>query len=749
MIDFGKSADESISKGRLPSATNQGTPTSKLPLLNLANERENVAGGFKIKKSRKKHKNSRFGCSFCKARKIKCDETLPNCQNCVKRNVECQYLTMTPCQINAIIQSHNGNLKSDLASTHQKENYDEYPVSSCIDLNVSLKSSNGMNELSVSQLSDDLQSARVNESIYHATELEQVLLPDVKMNSQKMDINKSPSKKIIDASYKMKTKNDEVIKGPKSNNITVSLLSSTTKTVNKTFKLYPKKELEILAPFFSKMMDIDDALLVTRNFADLCRKYRIEDLDFEMKKNFCYVMILSTRFGYLIRKSLILFACSFFKNVLLRQRILIKDSYKIKILISGICEQTSVEYVDDITHLIGDVYLPKYYTFPEQKVSIFIGSVVVLDHLLPYHFKNGLKTEISEEAGNNAISKIGIFICGLYSIAMTDSPLIGVRTVASHLNLAAKFVIYPPSKMELLFELKRTIEKIGVQNDAGVSFENLLNFLKKHHLLMKFNTRPDSFLGCTPSYALRLINDFYQIFPVDCGNYNLIFQNDDLNVVILLAYRAVSSLLDEIFPAMKSLMSQTLTDSNYPCDNIKVMMQLFRKMKSKELQIHAMYLIRVISYCNIRRKVYRSYLLNYHIPELSHPPHGMDLFERVRRLQTLRVKGVMNENPVRSLKIRAGSFLLSGNFPSINVSKNQRKAKIEDEFSNTDEMINDFITKNDGFFSKDHDPFKVTEEDQNRVTKKTISVAVESPVINGDAIKEVWKILTHIRVHQA
>ncbi|KAK3986999.1 hypothetical protein QBC44DRAFT_246956 [Cladorrhinum sp. PSN332] len=40
---------------------------------------------------RRSHKKSRNGCSRCKARRIKCDESLPKCSRCTKMNLSCQY----------------------------------------------------------------------------------------------------------------------------------------------------------------------------------------------------------------------------------------------------------------------------------------------------------------------------------------------------------------------------------------------------------------------------------------------------------------------------------------------------------------------------------------------------------------------------------------------------------------------------------------------------------------------------------
>ncbi|CAI7669489.1 unnamed protein product [Penicillium pancosmium] len=42
---------------------------------------------------RRTHKKSRNGCQSCKARKVKCDEARPQCNNCVKHGAECFFLS--------------------------------------------------------------------------------------------------------------------------------------------------------------------------------------------------------------------------------------------------------------------------------------------------------------------------------------------------------------------------------------------------------------------------------------------------------------------------------------------------------------------------------------------------------------------------------------------------------------------------------------------------------------------------------
>ncbi|KAG0673120.1 hypothetical protein C6P42_002963, partial [Pichia californica] len=59
---------------------------------------------FRLKR---KHKKSKNGCSVCKSRRIKCDQTIPACINCTHKDITCPYLSMTPYQISRIIRENN------------------------------------------------------------------------------------------------------------------------------------------------------------------------------------------------------------------------------------------------------------------------------------------------------------------------------------------------------------------------------------------------------------------------------------------------------------------------------------------------------------------------------------------------------------------------------------------------------------------------------------------------------------------
>lgn len=66
------------------------------------------------KNSRRKHRNSHLGCGTCKKRRIKCDENLPQCFNCVKGKLHCAYLNLDAPARNALrMAQFNQNLRQD------------------------------------------------------------------------------------------------------------------------------------------------------------------------------------------------------------------------------------------------------------------------------------------------------------------------------------------------------------------------------------------------------------------------------------------------------------------------------------------------------------------------------------------------------------------------------------------------------------------------------------------------------------
>lgn len=87
------------------------------------NERPDDGDDYrKRKSSRRKHRNSHLGCGTCKKRRIKCDENLPQCFNCVKGKLHCAYLNLDAPARNALrMAQYNQNLRQDGAKEKKDE----------------------------------------------------------------------------------------------------------------------------------------------------------------------------------------------------------------------------------------------------------------------------------------------------------------------------------------------------------------------------------------------------------------------------------------------------------------------------------------------------------------------------------------------------------------------------------------------------------------------------------------------------
>mmetsp|Transcript_8085 Transcript_8085/g.8024 ORF Transcript_8085/g.8024 Transcript_8085/m.8024 type:complete len:346 (+) Transcript_8085:156-1193(+) len=85
------------------------------PSIKKEDEKLESEAALKRKKtSRRKHRNSHLGCGTCKKRRIKCDENLPSCLNCLKGKLHCAYLNLDSNARNALrMAQYNQHLRQD------------------------------------------------------------------------------------------------------------------------------------------------------------------------------------------------------------------------------------------------------------------------------------------------------------------------------------------------------------------------------------------------------------------------------------------------------------------------------------------------------------------------------------------------------------------------------------------------------------------------------------------------------------
>ncbi|CAL3970426.1 unnamed protein product [Diplocarpon coronariae] len=66
-------------------------PREKSPSLSRSASNDAAARASHLKNTRRPHRKTKTGCLVCKKRKIKCDEAHPECDNCIKHSLSCEY----------------------------------------------------------------------------------------------------------------------------------------------------------------------------------------------------------------------------------------------------------------------------------------------------------------------------------------------------------------------------------------------------------------------------------------------------------------------------------------------------------------------------------------------------------------------------------------------------------------------------------------------------------------------------------
>ena len=222
-------------------------------------------------------------------------------------------------------------------------------------------------------------------------------------------------------------------------------------------------------------------------------------------------------------------------------------------------------------------------------------------------------------------------------------------------------------------------------------------------------------------------------------------------------------------------------------------------IKSKELKIIAIYLIRLRIFLKNRYKIYETYLKKLKIDKLF--DSEISLEEKYDELIKLKFQdgGIMKEEMIKSFLLNKGQFFKKSNYPNVkidyfnfNISLNNMKTieengkesgngngndnangkenengnengngngnenditnnnnnkgknrikvsanKINNYFKNEEEMIEDFTKSNNGLFSKDYKEFNIPSD----------SIAEEVVHIDGDEMKSLWKLLVYIRIN--
>ncbi|KAG0691424.1 hypothetical protein C6P40_000041 [Pichia californica] len=607
--------------------------------------RENISQ-LDVRRHKRKHNKSRDGCLACKERKIKCDERIPVCFNCERKGMECPYLMMTPYQIHKI-QEHQKNEFSKTSNhknknknmnmninilNKQEENYQYRPSGTVINLNPKISKTN-------------------NDIYYHAHEVENALLKCsmendfIITNSNNLNSPHIP----LTTAYNPTGNDGELIKSNNNNN-NIPLYSN-TRISNKSFTINNdiiNKELILTA----KKSLVAYSFFINNDFESLLNGSYGKKLDKICLVTFIWILNIGQIFDKLARKSSILFAMDYYKNIILRQKIIPNCSYKAKLSISCVCENESVNSIDSITRILKDIYIPNFHKFGLGFKNIILGCFLILDDCLGYHFKNGLKYDMSFEEGLKSVQLVGIFSTGMYAIIIGkchEEILMSITNILSiHFLISFKRFLIKSFNLKILEEFQTIIERISPYFTNDVNYANIKIFCKEHSRLLKINFEKYSLLGFNNGYLIRLFNSFKSIIPFDLNN---LFNDDDdddddyykncgeLDIIITLVYITLSEILDAIIPAIKNLVSSRFAGpqlNNFEIDNISKIMKIFNKIKDKKLKIISIYLIRTTLFLKCHWRYYKEFLMDLNIDLILDEDNEFSINQRYEILKNMK-----------------------------------------------------------------------------------------------------------------
>ncbi|KAG0683528.1 hypothetical protein C6P42_000792 [Pichia californica] len=733
-----------------------------------------------IRTFRRKHKNSKNGCLICKQRKIKCDENLPICLFCEKRGLSCSYSTITPFQAHIIIESHAKRnkrpYKQDNATTIYDLNYSFSQKSNKLDKSIYNETSISSSENSLDFISDNEichvgnhnysnNNETNNYSVYNVNDFEGFMLPKSMRNN--MNLNNNNNNNIFSKQQKQDSEyiriksvyspNEFQDSNYNNNNTVINLdlipLYPNFKKSNRIFNINKKFIILTLDEFIENSMTVLKSL--HKNDLNTIQKlHKGKSLDTVLIGNFYKSLNISQLFDNLLRNSFLLLSIDYYKNTILKQRILKWVNYKTKIKISCECENSSLNLIDKTISLIKSDYLPYFHEFSIGLVTRFAGCFFVLNDCLGYHFKSGYKYEMSIEDSNNAVKSAGIFITGLYSIIMEKSRdeilTSGLNIISAHIISIFKKLLIKGYPIKIIDEFRRIIDKFSNIFANNIDFENLKLFCEKHSKFLSLNINENSLLGYNNYYLIKILNSFQKIVPFDAYNLSINeinkFKDRENEIVIYLFYYTLGYILDAIVSAPEVSSTGSFIGTGWNMrnfDNIPELVQFINIIKDKKLKLTSIYLIRTITFLKNRRTYYMNYLSNFTIDDLLDEDDDLTINQRYLRLRKFKEDGIMNEIYLKSLLIDKGNFIEKDNYPSVGnkkYNKNLNNIKIMNYFNdNEDLLIEDFIKNNNGMFSLDYDA-------SNDLSNNK-AIAQRAVFVDGFQIKVLWKLSRYIRIN--
>lgn len=833
------------------------------------------------KKKRRPHKNSKLGCSNCKSRQIKCDETLPICHNCQRRGDSCSYLFLTYEEYQYLIglKSSTGNEDPTKPSQHEPQaqtnpcpNQEsatiktERPIVPITSTKLSRQNPkfNGSFDhedgLSIGEDGSNLFSeitpqliSKIYNIEYRADDFTyRPIEPGVKPACRKgsnpcpkahkpentlsyyeeyipSDIPKIPLEEnclescvpsaeaeFVDfdtdyfatvASESLTPEETATVKGVQNANDVgstnvdkygapfetpspsddSSLLEDPNigtghlegaRQVNKTLTLYRESEFKWFGPFLNTLM-ITFYHYARQTLPELFKTIGCFDIDAFFEKVYRVQLNVMLLFSPITQKSMLLFVFDVVKNILFKQKAILPIlNEEMRINVSNVCEDISSKKLSDLTSLLQNQYLCNYNQHTKRQREILLSGFITLAACTSYHYNLGYKQSLNAELREKCIKYVDTFSTGMFSITLNENAKAKAEQIdlignySKHILNHTKFTIVQNYNSEILLEIFTNLKQLKLDRIENFktkrwssNYINLLHFLEKHIHFFKVFREDNCLLGFDNGYVIKMINEWYQIFPYDLVNIMYtVSSNEDIEIskLIYLTFQALRYYLEAIVPGVRSLVRNSLVGSEkLGYDETSKMMNIYRSLAKKNNKIYAIYCIRVMTFFIIRLDKIRATSKYMYIPEIS-GTRDISPGERCNSLlKNWKLRDAITEIQKVSLDLNIGTYIESYNYPKLNMGENIKiKSNNLVKFRTKSKLILDFEKTNTGLLSNDYDAradvLNMTElamvllevEGEIKNDKINFRHAISSTAdsdINENTLRNCWEIENFIR----
>lgn len=550
--------------------------------------------------TRRRHTNSKLGCLNCKRKKIRCDENLPQCDNCCRGKQEtCSYLSLSSSEINRIRITHslrnsqnkllNSNYRlptstsqsSALASATQK------------DSSVSLSSTTPSSPASTPRThkpSLPHNSPSSSSSMYHKKfqeDLGNALEFKFELNHLKLKI---PTMSYPPLQFNVLTMNDfdkefNVVDDNENDNEMdldqdesdqYQTITSTTTTTTKQVSSSSSGD------------ESDDSILHGRKILayGLIKPTKFSKIRYEHK--------LQTRNDTAIEKINNLFIKTKGQNELIGQSLIVLgqiiilnemksinkyNANKFSQQVIDSTERKSLEKFDNLL-LSFESGISQLSQSDSKHLSEDCMLLTLSNYCLNYcNLLLNFSSESYVKLNNNIVK-----IFNIYSKHNIQEPNEYTKQLSSMVNkdiISINLPSYDPKflghivenldefqinifKIEDLYKFKLNEKLNQYYNKLVIQYYNLVKFIKLDLLPVVQKFRNENFISIySPSVILTLLKKWYLTFPRELINFNLkLIPNSnsfegsylkDLTICLYMYYNCMSVILDSIFPASNYL----------------------------------------------------------------------------------------------------------------------------------------------------------------------------------------------------